>query len=182
MRVFLDGLYRACAALAALFLALIAGLVVAQVAGRMVGVLVPGADDLAGYSLTASSFLALAFTLRAGAHIRVTLLVRRAPPRRRQAVELWCLGFGAVVTGYFAWHVVEMAWDAYRFGEKSIGQLPLPLWIPQSAMALGIVVLTIAFVDEFVRVLRCGTPSYPDDLETLEEDAPLPAGALGRER
>ncbi|PYN55978.1 MAG: C4-dicarboxylate ABC transporter permease, partial [Candidatus Rokuibacteriota bacterium] len=109
-------------------------------------------------------------------------LVRRAPPLRRRAVELWWLGFGAVVTGYFAWHVVEMAWDAYRFGEKSIGQLPLPLWIPQSVMALGIVVLTVAFVDEFVRVLRCGTPSYPDDLETLEEEARPPAGAPGGER
>ena len=75
-----------------------------------------------------------------------------------------------------------MAWDAYRFGEKSIGQLPLPLWIPQSVMALGIVVLTVAFVDEFVRVLRCGTPSYPDDLETLEEEARPPAGAPGGER
>ena len=30
--------------------------------------------------------------------------------------------------------------------------------------------------------LRCGTPSYPDDLETLEEETRPPAGAPGGER
>jgi len=166
MRVFLDTLYGGCGALAALFLAAIAGLVVAQVGGRMAGVLVPGADDLAGYALTASSFLALAPTLRAGIHIRVTLFLRDAPSGRRRALELWCLGFGGVVVGYFATNVIQMAWDAWRFGEKANGVLAAPLWIPQSGMALGLVVLTVAFVDEWVRVLRLGAPSYPEDLET----------------
>ena len=174
MRGLLDGIYRACGALAALFVALIAALVVAQVAGRLVGKLVPGADDLAGFSLTAASFLALAPTLRAGAHIRVTLLIRHAPPGRRRALELWCLGFGAAVVGYFAYHIVEMAWDAHRFGEKSIGVLPVPLWVPQCGMALGALVLAIAFVDDFVRVLRLGETSYPDDLEALDEVPSVP--------
>lgn len=162
MRRFLNQLYRGCGALAAVFLALIAALVVAQVGGRLVGVLVPGADDLAGFSLTASSFLALASTLRAGGHIRVTFLLRRAGGGQRRALELACLAVGAGVTGYFAWHVVEMTWDAYRFGDRSVGVLPIPLWIPQSAMALGTAVLFIAFVDELVRVVRRGAPSYSD--------------------
>jgi TRAP-type C4-dicarboxylate transport system permease small subunit len=176
MRALLDGLYRACGVLAAFFLALIAALVVAQVTGRLVGVLVPGADDLASFSFTASSFLALASTLRAGAHIRMTLLLGRMAPARRRALELCCLAFGAAVTGYFGYHVVEMAWDAYRFGEMSMGTLPIPLWIPEAGMAVGAVVLTVAFVDELVRVLWLGAPSYPDDLETLEQRPAVPAG------
>src|SRR5262249_23822892 len=56
--------------------------------------------------------------------------------------------------GYFATSVVQMAWDAWRFGERANGVLAVPLWIPQSGMALGLVVLTVAFVDEWVRVLR----------------------------
>jgi TRAP-type mannitol/chloroaromatic compound transport system permease small subunit len=78
---------------------------------------------------------------------------------------------------YLVWHVVEMVWDAFRFGEKSIGQLAVPLWIPQSFMALGIAVLIVALVDEFIRVLVHGVPSYPDDLEAQEvEAAATPAG------
>jgi len=174
MRRFLDALYRGFGALAAVFLALIAALVVAQVGGRLVGVLVPGADDLASFALTASSFLALAYTLRAGGHIRVTLLLHLAGAGQRRALELWCLALAACVTGYFAYHVVEMAWDAYRFNDRSVGVLPVPLWIPQSAMALGTVVLAVALVDDLVRVARGGEPSY----QRAEEDrsAPGPAG------
>lgn len=160
MRRLLDQLYRACGALAAFFVFLIAALVVAQVAGRLIGVLVPGADDLAGYALTASSFLALAHTLRAGGHIRLTLLIRRAGRRQRLLLETGCLAFGVLVTGYFTYHVVEMARDAYRFGERSQGILPVPLWIPQAVMAVGAAVLFLAFVDDLVAVLRGGAASY----------------------
>ena len=162
MRSILDGLYRGSGGLAAFGLAAIAALVVAQVTGRLLGVLVRGADDLAGYALMASTFLALASTLRAGVHIRVTLLLRRAPPAQRRALEIWCLGLGAVLCGYLTWHVVDMAWDALHFGERSTGNLSVPLWMPQSIMALGVLILTISFVDDLVRAVRGGAPSYPD--------------------
>lgn len=160
MRRLLDGVYRACGALAAFCIVLIAALIVAQVGGRLAGVLVPGADDLAGYALTASSFLALAHTLRAGGHIRLTLLIRRADRGQRLLLESGCLAFGVLVTGYFAYHVVDMAWDAYRFGERSQGILSVPLWIPQAVMALGAVVLFVAFVDDLVVIFRGGATSY----------------------
>ncbi len=179
MRRVLDALYRGSGALAALFLALIAALVVAQVAGRLVGVLVPGADDLAGFALTASSFLALAYTLRAGGHIRVTLLLHRAGAGQRRALELWCLALAAGVTGYFAYYVVEMAWDAYRFGDRSVGVVPVPLWIPQAAMALGTVVLAVALADDLVRVVRGGEPSYQRAEERAALVPPAPSGAGG---
>jgi len=172
----LDRLYQVSAALAALCLAAIAGLVVIQVTGRSLGVLVPGADDLAGYALMASTFLGLAPTLRAGAHIRVTLLLSHAPPARKRRLELWCLAVGAAVCAYVCWYVVEMAKDAWRFGEKSTGNLPVPLWIPESVMALGIAILTIAFIDDFVRVLSGEAPSYPDDAAAVEDTAVVADG------
>lgn len=160
MRRLLDRLYRGCGALAAFFTFLIAALVVAQVGGRLAGVLVPGADDIAGYALTASSFLALAHTLRSGGHIRMTLLLRHAGTRRRFGLEAACLAAGAMIVGYFTFHVVEMAWDAWRFGDRSQGVLPVPLWIPQAVMAVGALVLCVAFVDDLVVVLRGAAPSY----------------------
>lgn len=176
MRRLLDQVYRACGALAAVAIFLIAALVVAQVGGRLLGVLVPGADDLAGYALTASSFLALAHTLRAGGHIRMTLLLRLAGTRGRAGLEAGSLALGALVTGYFTYHVVEMSWDAYRFGERSQGVLSVPLWIPQAVMALGSAVLFIAFVDDLVAVLRGDRVSYEARVE-----GELTAGPITRE-
>ena len=163
VRAFLDRVYQFSGVMAAACLAAIAGFVVIPVTGRLLGVLVPGADDLAGYALMGSTFLGLASTLRAGAHIRVTLLLNSAPAERKRVLELWSLGVGAVIGAYVTWYVIEMALDAWRFGERSTGNLPVPLWMPQSIMALGLLVLTIAFVDDFVRVLRGEPPSYPDD-------------------
>ena len=167
--------------MAAVCLAAIAGFVVIQVVGRLLGVLVPGADDLAGYALMASTFLGLASTLRSGVHIRVTLLLNGAPPGRRRALELWSLGLGAIIGAYVTWYVVEMAVDAWRFGERSTGNLPVPLWMPQAIMAFGLLVLTIAFVDDFLRVLRGEPPSYPEDAAAPLDEGGAPVLA-DRER
>ena len=168
MRSVLDGLYRVSGGLAAFCLAAIAALVVIQVTGRLLGVLVPGADDLAGYALMASTFLGLASTLRAGVHIRVALLARHVSPGQRRALESWCLGLGAALSAYLTWHVADMAWDALQFGERSTGNLSVPLWMPQGIMALGVLILTIAFVDDLSRVVRGVPPSYPDDAAPVD--------------
>jgi TRAP-type C4-dicarboxylate transport system permease small subunit len=160
VRGFLDGLYRVSGGVAAFCILLIAVLVVAQVIGRLLGVLVPGADDIAGYALTASSFLGLAYTLRTGSHIRLTLLLRVSRPRARRALETACLALGAFSIGYLAVHVVEMVRDAWRFNDRAQGVLAIPLWIPQSVMAAGALVLFVAFVDDLVAVLRGAPPSY----------------------
>ena len=38
--------------------------------------------------------------------------------------------------------------------------MPITLWIPQSGMALGLVILLLALVDDLLVVLTGGTPSY----------------------
>ncbi len=64
---------------------------IAQVFGRFFGVLIPSADDFARLCMAASSFLALAYTMRQGVHIRVNLLIDRLPPGPARAVEIFCL-------------------------------------------------------------------------------------------
>jgi TRAP-type C4-dicarboxylate transport system permease small subunit len=156
MRGFLDGLYRASGVVAAFFLALIAVLVLIQIVGRAFGVLVPSTDDLAGFFLVATSFLALAHTLKANGHIRVELLLQRLPPGARRPAELAALAIGALITVYFAWFAIDLAWLSWRFGDMSQGVFAIPLWIPQCGMALGLIILAIAFVDEFALALRGG--------------------------
>src|SRR5699024_8441698 len=72
MRKFLDGLYVGSGVLAALFMILIVSVILTKIVGRMFGFLVPSASEIAGFSVAASAFLALAPTLQHGAHIRVT--------------------------------------------------------------------------------------------------------------
>lgn len=160
MRQALDSLYRFSGLLSAFFLLMIAVLVTAQIVGRMFDVLVPSADDFARLSMAASSFLGLAWALRRGAHIRVALLLERMAPPRRRVMELVCLGVGTALSAYFAGYAIDMVIDGIRFPEYTIGLIPIPKWIPQIAMAVGASVLTVAFLDDLVVVLRGGVASY----------------------
>ncbi len=172
MRRLLDYIYRGSGAVAASALCLICLLVTTQVvfrlidaaagaaAGERLGLVVPSAAEFSGYLLAASSFLALAYTLRHGGHIRVSLLANRLPDACRRPVELWCLAAGSAVTAFFCWHTAAMVVDSWRFHEMSYGIIPVPLWIPQSFMLAGLVVLTVAFVDDFLASLVGSEVSY----------------------
>ena len=184
IRTLLEGLYKLSGYLAGFFLLAIALSIIAQVVGRFVGVTVD-ATELAGFCLAASTFLGLAFALRAGSHIRVNLLIRHFRGRAKTAVELWCSGVGAVASGYFAYQAILLVWQSYRFGDISPGLIAAPFWIPQSGMALGLVILSVAFVDEFVHIARGEAPGYEEPEEPAailaEEDGkPPPAEAVER--
>jgi len=89
MRATLDLLYKSCGVLAAISLSGIAVLILAQIIGRFFGVLVPSANEIAGFLMAASSFLALAYVFRAGSHIRVTMLLLRKAHLGEVSVTVW---------------------------------------------------------------------------------------------
>ena len=160
MRALLDALYKLSGALAALFLAAIAALILAQIVGRMFNILVPSANDFAGFSMAASSFLALAYTFRAGGHIRVSLVILRLPDRPRRLFEMGALTIALVLVAFFAWHALLLAHDSWVYDDLSDGLIAIPLWIPQCAMAFGLMVLTVGLADDLVQVVRGRSPSY----------------------
>lgn len=153
MRKFLDWLYTGSGVLAALFMVLIAGVILAKIAGRFFGFLVPSASEIAGFSVAASAFLALAPTLQHGAHIRVTLVLDQLPKRVHRWVEAWCLAAAFALSVYYARWIINLVVNSIRFGDVSPGLLAIPLWIPQTAMAIGVVILAIALLDNLIVVL-----------------------------
>jgi len=184
MRGFLDGLYRLSGGIAAAFLCAIAGIVLAQVGanvldslagavlGGPIGLVVPSYAEFAGFFLAGATFFGLAYTLRHGAHIRVTLVIQTLGPRTRQAVEAWCILVALAMSGLFTWFMVSLVEESYRFGDMSTGMVAIPIWIPQSTLALGGGVLCIALLDELVQVLRGGQPVYEASSGTILAEAP----------
>jgi len=158
MRRALDTLYDGCAWAAALCLVCLLGMVVTGILGGMFGFYVRGTDAYAGYFMAGASFLALAHTLRRGEHIRVTLILERLGGRWRRALELWCLAAAVVLALAFAWYAGKMVVWSYNFNDTSAAEDRTPLWIPQISMALGGLVLAVAFIDELVAVLRGREP------------------------
>jgi TRAP-type C4-dicarboxylate transport system permease small subunit len=150
MRKLLDGIYNSAAALAALFMVGLLCMVLLSIISRQLHFHVPGTDAYAGYLMAASGFLALAHTLKRGEHIRVTLLLNALRGKAKKAMEIWSLVAASLLALLFAIYSCKLAWQSRAFNDISTASDATPLWIPQIAMALGAVILLIAFVDELV--------------------------------
>jgi TRAP-type C4-dicarboxylate transport system permease small subunit len=170
IRTFLDGLYLVAGYLAGVFLLIIFLLMMGLSLGRGIGINIPAGDDLASWSMAAMAFLGLAHTFRSGEMIRVGLITDRLRGRRRWWFEMFSLVIGVGFIGFFAWHAVQLTYDSWRFNDMSQGVVAIPLWIPQTGYAAGLVILFIAFVDEFVHVLRGGDPRYEKPPATTAEE------------
>ncbi len=150
MRRFLDTLYDGAAWVASLFMIGTLVSVLAGIVDRYVPMGIRGTDMYAGYCMAAAGFLALAHTLKRGEHIRVTLILQRLHGRAHHRLELWALGVATILAGLFAAYSVRLAYNSWQYHDVSTGNDATPLWIPQIAMAIGTVVLLVAFVDELV--------------------------------
>ncbi len=154
MKTRLDPLYDLFGAIGALFILLTLLIQVVSIFGRFVNFTIDGYDAYAGYFLAAGSFFALAHTLRRGDHIRVTLFLSRLKGASRVWMEIFCLGVASFLTAYFAYYACKLAWGSYAYNDVSQNVDATPLWIPQISMALGMLALALAFIEEFIYVLR----------------------------
>ena len=150
MRKLLDGLYDGAAALAALAMVGLLVMVLLSVISRQLHFHVPGTDAYAGYLMAAAGFLALAHTLKRGEHIRVTLLLTALKGKARRGLELWALGAASALAVLMAFYSARLVWQSRAFNDISTGNDATPLWLPQLGMAIGTLILAIAFVDELV--------------------------------
>jgi len=166
----LDTLYLAAGYLAGFFLVAIFALMMLLSVGREINLNVPSGDDFAGWSLVAMAFLGLAHTFKRGEMIRVGLLLERLHGRARRIAELISLTIAAAFIAYFTWQAGRLTHDSWRFFDMSTGVISVPLWIPQLGMVIGLAILLIAVIEEWLIVARGAKPTYePEPPKTTEE-------------
>ena len=166
MRHLLDRFYKALAWLAAFTILAIAILISAQIflnfATRVFALplpsTIPSYADFSGFMLAAATFLAMPYTFRSGGHIKVALVTERLPRRGRLIAEIAALGCAAALTGFAVYYIWALVAESIHYGDVSSGTIPIPLWIPQSAMGLGMSVLCIAIVHSLVETIMRGEP------------------------
>jgi len=154
MRRSLDALYDGAAWLAALMMVGLLVMVLLSISGRLLHFHVPGTDAYAGYLMAGAGFLALAHTLKRGEHIRVTLLLGMLQGGARRAMEIWALFAASALALLGAFYSARLVWQSHLFNDISTGNDATPLWLPQLGMAIGMAILSIAFIDELVLELR----------------------------
>ena len=150
MRTALDKLYDTAGWIAAAFMVALLVMVLLSILGRQFGFHVRGTDAYAGYMMAGAGFFALAHTLKRGEHIRVTLLLQALGPVARHRMEMFSLAAAVLLSALLAIFSIKLCWQSLQFHDISTSSDATPLWLPQIAMALGTLILCVAFVDELM--------------------------------
>ena len=106
----------------------------------------------------------------ASEQVEEVALVERLTGGGRRILEAWCCLAAAGFVGFLAWWALDLVAQSWRFGDISPGLLAIPFWIPQAAMAFGLLLLTLALVDEAVGIVRGREPAYASGEDTALDD------------
>ena len=160
MRRALDSLYSISGAAAAICLAGIGVLMLAQAMVREFGILIRGSDDITAWLCAAAAFFALGHTFRHGELVRVGLFIDLLGPAKRRYAEMVALTITALVVAYMTWAATRFVYDSWKFNEVAQGLIKLPIWIPQLCFVIGVAIFLLAVLDELVTVVRRQKPAY----------------------
>jgi|TARA_Y100000310_G_scaffold302622_1_gene340110 TRAP-type C4-dicarboxylate transport system permease small subunit len=147
---YLGVLYRLSGYTAAFFLVLVAVFILIGITSRIFGFYIRGLAEYSGYSMAASSFLALAYTFGEKGHIRITLFLERSKENIRRVLELWCLFIATFFSGFLSYYFIKMLIISIKFGERSEGADEILIWIPQLSVAIGSTIFFICVTHNFI--------------------------------
>lgn len=102
--------------------------------------------EINSYLLIGVSILSAARTLLRGGHFSVSLLEDALRPSARIWLQLFNATVGLIFIALFSWGVVELIGSSIRYNLKSATLLHIPLMYPQAILAVGGVLLVIAYL------------------------------------
>jgi len=113
---------------------------------------IPVAWEYSSYLMAACFTFGAAMTLRAGGHIRVSLILARLSPQARRVLEGAAALIATVFVGFLAYAMVRFTWGSYTRGQTSISS-DTALWIPQAVITFGFILLALQFL---ARAIQAG--------------------------
>lgn len=146
-----DGVDWVCAHVAGFAILLIAAIQIVEILLRnILNVSLPFVWEYAAYFHIGAIFLAAAFALRTGGHIRVSLFARIMP----RSLEVVATVLGLAISAFLSYALVMFAVGFGMSGRTSSTVNEVPLVWPAAVMAFGSVLFTLQLV---LRVLRLAT-------------------------
>lgn len=163
--------------IAGIFMILGMVLVLTEVVARFFNKTIYITGEYTAYFMVAITFLGLAYTLKEKGHIRMTFLHNLKifkSGKVRAYLEMYTLLIGFILFSIITVVTAQYFWDSVVTDTRSMQVSQTPLAIPQFAMPLGSLLITLQFVAEFFRsIIHIQTGEFPE-----EEDAE--SEALGR--
>ncbi|MCG8490115.1 MAG: TRAP transporter small permease [Sneathiellales bacterium] len=108
-------------------------------------------DEFVGYGVAVMTFLSFSLALRDGVFIRVNLVTANLGTKARQVLEIVSCAVGTCLFGFIAFYLGRLVLRNFDRGVVSNSIAEVPLWIPQSFVFLGLMLLVIQFASLTVK-------------------------------
>ena len=138
---------KACIAIAGLFLVAMLVIIVIGVLSRYVfNFPFYFVEEYSGYLLVGIGFLGAAYAFQKGVHIKVDTVVERLPRRARAGLETITTLIGTCIIVILTWSGFKLFLTDFRGHVVSSTIMQTPLWIPESFVLIGWVVLLLMLI------------------------------------
>lgn len=97
-------------------------------------------------------FMALAYAQVLKQHVSAGILVQHFRPEVQRAIDIFNQVVLILLLAVLTMATTQSAYDSFRTGEIQ-WNLPYPMWIPRSFVPLGIFLLLLEFVAEFIETV-----------------------------
>ncbi len=109
-------------------------------------------EEYSGYLMAGLTYMALGYTLKERAHIRMTFIHSILSERGKVILDLFCFIVGFLFSVGFTYVTFGLFWDSLVSGTRSMQISETPLAIPQAFLPIGSFIMTGQFLAE---ILRC---------------------------
>ncbi len=154
---FIEKLENFGAFLAALAMGLMFGLGLAEILSREgLGTSISISLEYTGYLVALSFLMGSGWTFRQGKHVRLTLW---SPPEGLgKILEITVLFITLGLVGLLSFGLISWAFGSFAQGSVSFFPSATPLWIPQTILSLGPIILGFSILGRLIEALRGEKP------------------------
>lgn len=114
------------------------------------------ASEYSGYMLAGMIYLGLGYSLSQGALIRITFMKERLNGWPFHILELFCSAVALVLCTLSTWFLWDMVRVSFIRGVTAYTVAETPLWIPQTVILTGMLIMTMQVLAYFLYLIFRG--------------------------
>lgn len=104
------------------------------------------ADEYSGYLYLALVCFGFGYTFLRDGHIRITFLTAKISSKSSSLVDIFAGVVTLALLGFIFYRTILLVWDSYQTGVVSEGVSATPLFIPQLALPIGLLLFMVSVV------------------------------------
>ncbi len=110
-------------------------------------------EEIGTYLMIWAAFLGAGYTMQVNGHIGVDVIVRKLSNRAQYLLSLGKYAVGFAFTAILGIKGIQDCLLSIQMGEKTVGDLSIPVFIPQLALPVGALFLSLQIAEKLLRSL-----------------------------